>query len=151
MKIKILFILILIFISSCYNYDNIKKKSVCFEKNCFVVEIADTNYKREFGLMNRTFLDKDKGMLFVFDKEDYYSFWMKDTLIPLDIIWINSNKEVVFIKENALPCNLFEKKLNQKYGKCETYISDKKAKYVLEINNGLVKELNIKVGDKVNF
>ena len=56
------------------------------------------------GLMFRENMDSDRGMLFIFEKEGEYPFWMKNTLIPLDIIWINKDKEVVFISENAQPC-----------------------------------------------
>lgn len=67
---------------------------------------------------------------------------MKETLIPLDIIWINSDLEVVDIKENALPC---------KSDFCPTFTSSKKAKYVLEINGSLVEKKGIRVGDKASF
>lgn len=77
------------------------------------VEIADNDEKRRTGLMNRKSLDKNNGMFFIFQNEDIYPFWMKNTLISLDMIWINSDKEVVYIKENAPPC------LSQTY--CQTY------------------------------
>jgi len=137
MKKIILFILLAIIISGCSN--NIKQ--ICFEKNCFKVETAKTQQERETGLMNITYLNEDKGMLFIFDEEGIYSFWMKNTLIPLDIIWIDSSNKVVFIKESASLCT----------NKCETISPNKKAKYVLEVNSGLVKKLNIKIGNIANF
>lgn len=135
-KITFLFI-VLIFISSC---DSTITK-VCFDYKCFNVELADTEKERKAGLMNRNYLPYNGGMLFIFDKEGYYSFWMKDTLIPLDIIWINNN-EIVYIQENAEIC---------KQNNCETFTPNEKANYVLEINSGLIKELNLKIGDKVNL
>ena len=54
--------------------------------------------------MFRESLNENSGMLFIFPKEDFHNFWMKNTLIPLDIIWINSAKEIVFIENNAQPC-----------------------------------------------
>src|SRR3989344_7880186 len=66
---------------------------VCFEEDCFFVEIADENAERMKGLMNRTSMDADRGMLFIWEEEEIYSFWMKDTLIPLDMIWLNKDKE----------------------------------------------------------
>src|ERR1035437_263623 len=60
--------------------------SVCFKQNCFSVELAKTSAEQERGLMYRTELDKDKGMLFIFYNEGIYPFWMKNTLIPLDMI-----------------------------------------------------------------
>ena len=81
-------------------------------------------------------------MFFVFADEQIYTFWMKNTYIPLDIIWINSAKEVVFIKENAKPC---------KKNNCSYIIPDKKSRYVLELNAGVVQSLDLKVKDKVDF
>jgi uncharacterized protein len=108
-------------------------------KNCFDVEIVDTPESRQIGLMNRENLGDDEGMLFIFDSEGVYPFWMKNTLIPLDIIWINSEKEIVFIHENAEPLSL------------ASINPGKNALYVLEINGGFARELGIGVGMKVEF
>jgi len=116
-----------------------KEKSVCFAENCFFVEIADTPEKQTKGLMYRESLDENRGMLFIFDKQGNYSFWMKNTLIPLDIIWLNENKEVVFMENNARPCK----------ETCPSINPNQKAKYVLEINSGLANKINLKIGDKV--
>ena len=138
-KIYLIFLILSLFlINSCYNN---KIKEVCFEKTCFKVELAMTNQEKANGLMFRQNLEINKGMLFIFEKQDIYQFWMKNTLIPLDIIWINENKEIVYIKQNALPCK----------ENCNKITPDKKAKYVLEINSGLIKELNIKTNDNVNL
>jgi uncharacterized membrane protein (UPF0127 family) len=114
---------------------------VCTNNVCFSVEIPVTQYQMEYGLMNRSHLDSNKGMLFIFEKEGNYSFWMKNTLIPLDIIWINSSQNVVYIKKNAQPCT-------PDY--CPSIVPRKNAKYVLEINGGLSDKYEIKVGDKAN-
>src|SRR3989344_8920777 len=135
MKTQII-ILLFLFLNGCSINNEIKE--VCFKEQCFNVEIADSDLERENGLMNRNSLERDKGMLFVFEKEEIYPFWIKDTLIPLDILWINENKEVVYIKENAGIC----------VEKCEILTPDQKASYVLEINSGITKELGIKKGDK---
>ena len=87
--------------------------------------------------MFRESLDKDKGMLFVYDKESKQSFWMENTLIPLDIIWINKDNKIVYIV-TAESC---------KKDPCEIYSSDEEALYVLEINAGLTNDYNIKIGD----
>jgi len=116
--------------------------SVCFGQNCFQVELAVTEAQRERGLMYRNELDKNKGMLFIFDKEDIYSFWMKNTLIPLDMVWIDSNSNVVFIGQNIQPCKSLI---------CPSIIPLSKAKYVLEINAGLCEEIGLKVGDLVQI
>ncbi|MCX6718495.1 MAG: DUF192 domain-containing protein [Candidatus Staskawiczbacteria bacterium] len=114
--------------------------SVCIKKNCFQVELAKTEAGREAGLMNRKELDKDKGMFFIFDKEGFYPFWMKNTLIPLDIIWIDSNDKVVFIAKNVQPCKSLI---------CTSIYPPAKARYVLEINAGMSKEINLKLGDEI--
>ena len=133
-------IIIFLIIILIYNPSDSGDK-VCFNENCFEVEIADTPELRDKGLMNRDSLDKDKGMLFVFPKQDIYAFWMKDTLIPLDIIWLNSNKEVVSMSKNSLPCSSSCPKINPR----------NKAKYVLEINAGMSDEINLSMGDKLEF
>jgi len=92
--------------------------------------------------MFRKNLDKNKGMLFVFNKEGNYPFWMKNTLIPLDMIWINENSNVVFISENNLPC---EKTI------CSSINPNQNAKYVLEINAGMAEKIGIKTEDIVIF
>lgn len=76
-------------------------KQICFQENCFEVELAITTEEITKGLMFRKELPQNKGMLFIFAKEGIRSFWMKNTLIPLDIIWLNKNKEVVFIKKKC--------------------------------------------------
>lgn len=133
----VLVIVFVIFYSS--NFKNEKNVEIegqvaCINDNCFNVEIAETNRERVKGLMNREFLDKDSGMLFIFPKEDIWSFWMKNTLIPLDIIWVNENSSIVEIKQNVQPC---------KENTCTIYSPKNKSKYVLEINAGLVDNLNI--------
>lgn len=123
-------------------YKNERKGQVCFRNNCFEVELAITREEKMLGLMFRKSLGLNKGMLFVFDEEGFASFWMKNTLIPLDIIWINENKEVVFISENTQPCE---------GSSCPSINPDQKAKYVLEINAGVSKEIDLKVGDKLEI
>lgn len=114
---------------------------VCFEKECFTVEVVDTPQARQIGLMYREKLEENKGMLFIFDSEGSYPFWMKNTLIPLDIIWIDSFGKIIDIRE-AEPC---EK------DPCPVIPHAGSAKYVLEINKGLSSQLGIEVGQMVNF
>ena len=119
-----------------------EQNQVCFGARCFFVELAKTNAEKEKGLMYRKELDRDKGMLFIYEKEGVYPFWMKNTLIPLDIIWINENKEVVFIAQNVQPCKSLL---------CPSVVPIAKAKYVLEINAGLCQEIGLKVGDQLKI
>lgn len=121
---------------------NNKKSQACFEEHCFFIEVAQTLEERQKGLMFREKLDRDKGMLFIFPAEQEASFWMKNTLIPLDIIWLNENKKVVFISENTQPC------LKEK---CPSINPGVKAKYVLELNAGLAEEIGLVKGDKMQL
>lgn len=118
------------------------KNQVCFQDNCFEVEIARTFSEQKMGLMFRKNLAIDEGMLFVFNEEKEHSFWMKDTFIPLDIIWLNEKKEIVFISKNNQPC------LSEP---CPIIKPTKKARYVLEINSGLADKIGLKEGDKAFF
>jgi uncharacterized membrane protein (UPF0127 family) len=113
-----------------------KEKQVCFDKNCFIVEMANTPAERELGLMYRTTVDENRGMLFIFPQEDIYPFWMKNTKIPLDMLWLDSSYRVVYIEKNATPCILEN---------CPIITPTKSAKYVLEINAGLVDKYSIKL------
>ena len=135
-------LIILIFIKLNYNNNQIGNISqVCINENCFIVELAITNEEKQIGVMNRPRLDKDKGMLFIYDNPTIASFWMKNTLIPLDIIWINKDFKIVYIA-NANPCIK---------DPCTIYTPDEDANYILEINSNLTKELNIKEGDEVSI
>jgi len=116
--------------------------SVCIGKNCFQVELEKTEAQREQGLMFRKELDKDKGMLFIFDKEGFYPFWMKNTLIPLDMVWIDANNNVIFFAQDVQPCKSFI---------CPSVIPTGKAKYVLELNAGTCKDIGLKLGDTVDI
>jgi len=135
-------ILFLIFIIILFSFHQKNKSQVCFKDNCFTVELAMTTQERTRGLMLRERLDLDKGMLFIFENEGEYSFWMKNTLIHLDIIWINKNKEVVFISKNTQLC---------KADPCPTINPDKKAQYVLELNGGVTDKIGLDIGDKIVF
>ena len=124
--------------STNQNSDN----QVCFGSNCFYVTLAKTNAEKERGLMFIEYLDEGNGMFFIFDKDGNHPFWMKNTLIPLDIIWINNDGKVVFISENSQPC---------KENFCSPIYPNANAKYVLEINAGISKKIGIKIGDKADI
>ena len=153
-KPLILFLAIILIVYGCsvnnssiypkkpFVYSRSWPKRVCFKKNCFSIELALTPEERACGLMFREYLNKDEGMLFVYEEERKYSFWMKNTVIPLDMIWINNDKEVVFIAKNVQPC---------RQDSCPVIYPDRKALYVLELNAGLSDDINLKVGDKMHF
>ena len=124
---------LLLFLASCNNPTG----SAVVE-----VEIADDFEERSVGLMFRESLKDDNGMFFIFEEPAYKSFWMKNTLIPLDIIFISEDFKVVDIKENFEPC---DKEV------CESYKPKEKVRYVLEVNAGFVKGHNVRIGDGVRY
>jgi uncharacterized membrane protein (UPF0127 family) len=103
------------------------------------IEIADNDYEREKGLMYRHSLPDSAGMLFIFDRPKVLSFWMRNTYIPLDIIFADEDKQIVKIQKNAEP--LF-------YGLISSH---KTAKYVVEVNGGFSDRFGIVVGDHIVF
>ncbi|MCE3255624.1 MAG: hypothetical protein K0R25_1118 [Rickettsiaceae bacterium] len=105
--------------------------------NNFFVKIAKTEKDRETGLMWVENLPENCGMIFEFEREQIISMWMKNTKIPLDMIFIDQNGMVVDIKSQTKPESL------------EIISSNEPAIKVLEINGGLVQKLGIKIGDKV--
>jgi len=105
------------------------------------IEVADTSKKRELGLMNRTELPANTGMLFVFANTSILNFWMKNTLIPLSIAYIDDKCTIVDIQDMQPAA---KNAPNPK-----TYPSEKPARYALETNIGWFKKHKIKVGDKV--
>jgi uncharacterized protein len=117
------------------------KKKVCFGEDCFKVEVADTPEERAVGLMHRSELLTDSGMLFVFEREGRYDFWMKNTRIPLDIIWVSKDLKVVDWA-SAEPCEILQ---------CPYYMPEADALYVVEINAGLIEERGISLGDSVKI
>lgn len=104
------------------------------------VEIADELPEQIKGLMFRQDLDRNNGMLFVYESEKKRSFWMKNTLIPLDMLFIDTDFRIIDIKENVQPC---------KTETCPSYPSKFPAQYVLEVNAGFVMMNNIEIGDSV--
>lgn len=105
------------------------------------IELADDNYEHQTGLMYRKHLDPDNAMLFIFKDEDIRirSFYMKNTYIPLDIIFIDANKKIINIAKHTIP-------LNEK-----SVFSEAPAKYVLEINAGLSDILGLTQNDVIQF
>lgn len=133
-------LLLAIIVILIFHYQE-EKNQACFKEYCFDIELAVTDQERSQGLIFREDLASNEGMLFVFSEEGEYSFWMKNTLIPLDVIWINKEKEVVFIRESLQPCE-------EEYS-CPVVNPGKNAKYVLEVQGGMVEKIGLRVGDKM--
>ena len=140
MHFKFLYLIFNFFLISFYTFPNEKIDLRIYNKNIiFNVEVAKTVEERRVGLMYRKKLLNNEGMLFIFPQEKIIKLWMKNTYIPLDVIFISKKKVIVDIKKNM-------EKLS------ETIIKSKvKSKYALEFNAGLVNKLDIKIGDKVLF
>lgn len=118
---------------------NIKKANSDSIVKTLDIEIADNDYETQTGLMYRTELGTNQGMLFIFPDSQLRSFYMKNTKIPLDIIYINEDKTIVSFQKNAKPYD-------------ETSLpSNAPAKYVLEINGGLSDKWMLNVGDVIDF
>lgn len=103
------------------------------------VELAENRDEILQGLMYRRSMDDSKGMLFIFEQEEPQSFWMKNTVIPLDIIYVNSKMEIVKIFKNTVPFS--EKSLP----------SEKPATYVVEVIGGYTDKYGIREGDLISF
>ena len=107
------------------------------------VELADDNEERRIGLMGRTELAEGEGMLFVYDQPLYPVMWMKDMLISLDILFIDSEMIINHIEENIAPCTEEDTAL------CPRYRSDSEVLMVLELPAGYAKKHGIEVGDYI--
>jgi len=105
-------------------------------------ELAVTEHERQLGLMYRESINPDQGMLFVFEKEGIYSFWMKNMKISIDIIWLDKDKRIVQIEKNVPPCETED---------CPSYTPVALSKYVLEIKSGFSEEYELELYDKLEF
>ena len=141
--VKILAIFLLIFLTSCAKNTDKNFKEIIIDNGYGLIrinaEIADDEQEQTKGLMFKEKLNENEGMLFVFENEQEQIFWMKNTLIPLDMVFIDENFEIVDIK-TAVPC---------KEEPCALYKSPKPAKYVLEVNGNLTAKKGIKIGDRI--
>lgn len=125
-------------VSSAYMQDKLIIQTATGEKHTFMVELALVPWQQQRGLMHRTKLAEDAGMLFWFGgKETERSFWMKNTLIPLDMLFIKADGTIHHIHAEAQPHNL------------NGAPSNGPVAAVLEINGGLSQKLGIRVGDIV--
>lgn len=106
------------------------------------VELAADDENRAQGLMYRDQLRPGTGMLFLFPEEGEYPFWMKNTRIALDMIWIDSNKRIASIAHNVQPCQVED---------CPSYPPHARARYVLEVSGGVARAHGLEVGDILRF
>ena len=105
-------------------------------------ELMVSNEERQRGLMFRQSLPLDRGLLFVFEQEDFHGIWMKNCRFPIDILWLDRNHRVVHLEESAPPC---------KKDPCPVYSPLRMASYVIEINAGQARREQATVGSVVGF
>ena len=103
------------------------------------IEIAETSLERQQGLMYRNSIPDSIGMLFIFDEAELRSFWMKDTYISLDILYLNEKKEIITIHRNTKPKSE------------ESILSYKNAQYVVKVAGGFCDKYDIKEGDFIEY
>jgi uncharacterized membrane protein (UPF0127 family) len=137
---KRLFISMLFLLPACASAAPVHDVSpaVTLHGQHFSVELATNDASRERGLMMRTTLAPDRGMLFVFTQANPQAFWMKNTLIPLDILYFGSDLRLVSMQLNVPPC---------KADPCPIYPSNLPARYVLELAAGTAHRIGAQVGD----
>lgn len=107
----------------------------------FVTKVAKTPEEREKGLSDTYELRRDQAMLFVYDRDDKWPIWMKDMKYPVDIVWLDKDKTIVYIVKNAPP---------ESYP-YEQFVPKEKARYVLEVPAGSVGQKKITIGAKAAF
>ena len=110
-----------------------------------MAETMRTPADMQRGMMFRDALPKDRGMLFVHEAEGKYPYWMFNCKVPLDIIWMNKNRQVVEISLNTPPCTSSDPDA------CPNYGGNQNAQYVLELNGGAAIEYGIAAGSQLNF
>jgi uncharacterized membrane protein (UPF0127 family) len=137
-------ILFLIAIGALVGYSVTQSETthIMINRVVLTVELAKTPDAQQKGLSGRLSLPNDQGMLFVFDHEDYWGFWMIDMNFPLDIIWFNSSRAVIFIERDLSPCSPQN---------CPVFTPNLKAMYVLEVNAGFVTAHEITAGTTFTF
>ena len=109
----------------------------------YAIEIADDDAERARGLMFRDALPTGHGMLFIHDAEEPQAYWMKNTKIPLDILYFDDGRKLVAQQRDVPPCSLGDG--------CPSYPSDAPARYVLELNAGEAARLQLKDGAELRF
>ncbi len=134
-------ILILLLTVCCATACSSAPVTVTLRDQTFSVEVADDDSERARGLMYRDRMDADAGMLFLFEQQGPQAFWMKNTKIPLDILYFDNDWTLVGWSLDTPPCSLG----NQ----CPSYPSQAPARYVLELNAGTAARIGAQFGDKL--
>ncbi len=116
--------------------------NIRINNHIFRVELAISTAERSRGLMNRKYLAPNTGMLFIYSEPKIISFWMKQTLIPLDLMFFDQDGQLIELHHNIQPCNV---------AVCKTYTNKKPAQFALELAAGSAKSLGIKEGSSFSI
>lgn len=121
------------------------QKLILPNSQVIMAEVVNTSEQRLKGLSGRNSLAKNFAMLFVFDKEDYHSFWMPDMNFAIDIIWLDENYKIVDIAESVQPMPKYD------LDDLPRYINQSPAQYVLEVNAGFSSRNKLNEGDLIQL
>ena len=115
-------------------------RTIHLDGNAISVSVSDTDESRQLGLSGRSALAADEGMLFVFQTDGAYAFWMKDMNFPIDIIWISADDRIVYMVQHASPDTY-----------PHAFVPSAPARYVLEVSAGYVVQHNVHTGDTIQL
>ena len=146
MKFKLFFIAVFIFYFFPFSFSlslTMKKTTVTLPDGEKInVRVADTSMTRSTGLIGRSHLDSNEGMLFLFETTEPHLMWMKNMLIPIDIVWLNESKEIVEMVQSISPCSI---------DPCAIYGPSFPSRYVLELKEGSANRFHLKKGMVLKF
>ncbi len=140
MRTNVLILLAACLLSSCANA---RGDWVELAGHRYVIEVADDDAERARGLMFRDTMGADQGMLFIHDRQQPQAYWMKNTKIPLDILYFDSGRKLVAQQRDVPPCSLGDA--------CPSYPSNAPARYVLELNAGEAARIKLEDGAELLF
>ncbi len=147
MKNIFVFLIVIVVVLSIFfgyvSYFGVENKDfsrISINGEIFDVEVVRKQEDLALGLSGRSHIEDKNAMVFVFDKEDFWGIWMKDMNFPIDVVWLDKNKKIIFIKENLKP-ETFP----------EVFYPDLKALYVVEMSVDSVKKTKAKINDEVFF
>ncbi|GBE19238.1 hypothetical protein BMS3Abin16_01853 [archaeon BMS3Abin16] len=143
-KVGLFVFALLIYLLAVHNTLGYAVDTVSFNRGGVVVsvEVSQSDVELSTGLMFREGLSPGSGMLFVFDSEGEYGFWMKNVSFPLDIVWLDSNLRVVDITRGVQPCSS---------DPCRVYLPSASVRYVLEVSAGFAADRGVGIGDFAFF
>ncbi len=133
----------LLALASAFLWPNVTHIRIFFpDGKTIFADLVKSEEDRARGLMFRKTLNEDQGMLFVFESEGFYSFWMKNMNFSIDILWLDRQKRIVHLEREVPPC---------KKEPCPSYVPALPAKYVLELKAGSIEKMKLKLNDRIDF